>query len=178
MNRPNRAHGKAIRVFRRFGLVVAMVLLASLAAIPVVAGGRPIANGSVQTTNGFQVQFVIFEDGGVVNYANTAPGIVGGFKATECVVQEGNKIWAVGPETHHGGIWPGGSYEGSEYVMLAIEDNAGNEEPDKRDIKFSPSEFDGETICQDPETDWNEYPAGTGPQHEVVHGDIRIRPAG
>jgi hypothetical protein len=123
-----------MRVSRRLGLVVAMVLLASLAAMPVYAGGGPIANGAVQTANGFQVQFVIFEDGGVVNFAFTAPGIVGGFEATECVYQEGNKLWAVGPETHHAGVFQGAPFEGSEYIMLAIEDNSGTGEPDLRDV--------------------------------------------
>jgi hypothetical protein len=155
-----------------------MVLLASLAAIPVYAGGRPIANGAVQTANGFQVQFVIFEDGGVVNFAFTAPGIVGGFEATECVYQEDNRVWAVGRETHHAGVFAGAPFEGSEFIMLAVEDNVGTGEPDLRDVYFSDppfDEFEAEEFCGDPKTFSKDYPAGTGPQHVVVYGDIRIR---
>jgi hypothetical protein len=178
MKRPRRGLGGVTRVSRRLGLVVAMVLVASLAAMPVYAGGGPIANGAVQTANGFQVQFVIFEDGGVVNFAFTAPGIVGGFEATECVYQEGNKLWAVGPETLHAGVFQGAPFEGSEYIMLAIEDNSGTGEPDLRDVYFSDppfNEFDAKVFCGSPELFSANYPAGTGPQHVVVHGDIRIR---
>ena len=105
-----------MRVSRRLGLVVAMVLLASLAAMPASAGGpmspgdRPIASGAVQTGGDgpFQVEFVIFENGGgVVNYAFTGGLVLIGVFEAECVYQEGNKVWALGPETHHAGQFGG-----------------------------------------------------------------------
>ena len=49
-----------------------------------------------------------------------------------------NRVWAVGPETHHAGVYQGTPYEGSEYIMLAIEDNAEfADKPELRDIYFS-----------------------------------------
>ena len=92
--------------------------------------------------------------------------------------QDGNKVWAVGPETHRAGVFQGAPFEGSEYIMLAIEDNAGTGEPDLRDVYFSDppfNEFDAEEFCANPEEASENFPAGTGPQHVVVYGDIRIR---
>jgi hypothetical protein len=169
---------------------VAMVLLASLAAMPASAGGpmspghRPIASGAVQTGGDgpFQVQFVIFGNGGgVVNYAFTGGlGLIGGFEA-ECVYQDGNKVWALGPETHHAGQFGGEPWEGSEYNMLIIEDNADDaSKSDMRDILFSAfDELDADratAFCDDPKGQSVNYPITDTPSHTVVHGDIRIRP--
>jgi hypothetical protein len=146
----------------------------------VVQHPDPIATGTTVNADGFQVEFVIFESGGVVEYEwLPGGGIVGGFEATECVYQEGNNVWAIGRETHHSGGYQGAPFEGSEYVMLSIEDNAATGTPDLRDIRLSDppfNEFDGETVCDHTDTFAVDYPAGTGPQHVVVEGDVWIRP--
>ncbi len=163
------------RVFRRLGLFVTVFLLASLIATPVEAGNAPIASGGVQTDNGLQTQFVIFAEGsrqtGVVNFAFTGVGVIviGGFKTSSCVYQDGNRLWAVGPETHHAGEVGGAPFEGSEFYLLAIEDNAGTGEPDRRAIYLS-DEFGGEGFCADPAVNSVGFPA----VFDVVRGDIKI----